>query len=650
MAEQPHQIFISYSRQDVDFARRLMAAFGARGWTVFLDARMPGGIDWQDELDAAIDAARAVVVIWSARSMQSDHVRSEVARAYQRGTLVPVRMEAIEPPAAFARLQCVDLSSWNGADCPPELMMALEARFSGQPLGIAQNEAERRHAEIDAKLDAVLARLDASGTTARAADDGLARDTILKLARRLRPEETLDFERAVAEVERAVDVALDLIRAGQRGSNADAFVDAVLRRVAQRVRQADFDGAAHELDAELLKIDERAQQLDRDRVILLERAIEVDIVRRNPQSAAKRILHLTTLKHPYDRVAKLEAMSGQWNQYRDEGVQRGINLSLDIAIGIARLALSICATSDELGDWHSAHAVALSQRGERDSGPNRLTEAVAANRAALEEHKRERTPLKWAMIQMNLGNALANLGERETGTGRLEEAASAYREALKEYTRKRSPLDWARTQMNLGCTLTSLGERGGGTAYFEEAVLALRAALEERTRVRAPLEWASAQLNLGNVLRILGERESGTARLEEAVAAFRAVLEVHTRERTPLLWAGTQMNLGGALVALGARESGTERFREAASIYRAALEETTRDRVPIEWARMQWGLGIALAALGAREGGTERLQEAISIYRAVLEELTRARAPHYHDRVRHSLAAALTLLNSRRKG
>src|SRR5215213_6794316 len=78
-------------------------------------------------------------------------------------------------------------------------------------------------------------------------------------------------------------------------------------------------------------------------------------------------------------------------------------------------------------------------------------------------------------------------GERESGTERLEEAIAAYRAALEEWTRERVPLDWATTQNNLGTALQALGERESGTARLEEAVAACRAALEEWTRERVPL-------------------------------------------------------------------------------------------------------------------------------------------------------------------
>ena len=50
---------------------------------------------------------------------------------------------------------------------------------------------------------------------------------------------------------------------------------------------------------------------------------------------------------------------------------------------------------------------------------------IAAYHAALEERRRERVPLQWAMTQNNLGTALSTLGERESGTGCLEEAVAA---------------------------------------------------------------------------------------------------------------------------------------------------------------------------------------------------------------------------------
>ena len=51
---------------------------------------------------------------------------------------------------------------------------------------------------------------------------------------------------------------------------------------------------------------------------------------------------------------------------------------------------------------------------------------------ALKDWTRDRNPHYWAMAQHNLGRALWALGSRESGVERLEEAVAAHRAALEE--------------------------------------------------------------------------------------------------------------------------------------------------------------------------------------------------------------------------
>jgi hypothetical protein len=74
------------------------------------------------------------------------------------------------------------------------------------------------------------------------------------------------------------------------------------------------------------------------------------------------------------------------------------------------------------------------------------------------------------MTQNNLGLALWTLGERESGTQHLTEAVAAFRAALQERTRARVPLGWATTQNNLGNVLRDLGTRTHDTNQLCEAL------------------------------------------------------------------------------------------------------------------------------------------------------------------------------------
>jgi hypothetical protein len=96
----------------------------------------------------------------------------------------------------------------------------------------------------------------------------------------------------------------------------------------------------------------------------------------------------------------------------------------------------------------------------------------------LNERTRERVPLDWAMMQSNLGLALARLGEREAGTAKLEEAVAVQREALKERTRERVPLQWATSIGREGFALMLLAERRGDALMAETALSQINEAFE----------------------------------------------------------------------------------------------------------------------------------------------------------------------------
>jgi hypothetical protein len=110
--------------------------------------------------------------------------------------------------------------------------------------------------------------------------------------------------------------------------------------------------------------------------------------KRDPAAVARRI----------ESIAGLDATDGNpvWSQkYRErfdafyaEGGEKGINLSLEVAIELARRMLASARNSDEHGTAFILLGNALCALGERESGTARLEEAVAAYRAALEEYTR----------------------------------------------------------------------------------------------------------------------------------------------------------------------------------------------------------------------------------------------------------------------
>jgi hypothetical protein len=140
----------------------------------------------------------------------------------------------------------------------------------------------------------LLEALDERGDTAKAASGGLDRDTIIKLARRIKPDEALDFDRAMAELDNAVNIALDVIAKGERRSKEDDFVKDVLARVAERTKAGEFDRAVQEVDAGLAELDQREKEqrdnMQRSRIALLEASSRTSCAATRPQSRGASVI------------------------------------------------------------------------------------------------------------------------------------------------------------------------------------------------------------------------------------------------------------------------------------------------------------------------------------------------------------------------
>lgn len=87
-----NQIFISYSRKDVEFARQLTESFAAQNMESWVDWEdIPPSVDWIKEIEKGIEETDFFVFIVSPDSIRSDACAQEVAHAILNGKrIVPV--------------------------------------------------------------------------------------------------------------------------------------------------------------------------------------------------------------------------------------------------------------------------------------------------------------------------------------------------------------------------------------------------------------------------------------------------------------------------------------------------------------------------------------------------------------------------------
>lgn len=105
-------IFISYAREDRERAADLARALENRGWSVWWDRKIPPGKAFSQMIEAELESAKCVIVLWSNNSIKSEWVVNEAELAAKRGSLIPAIIEAVRPPLGFSSIQSVDLTHW----------------------------------------------------------------------------------------------------------------------------------------------------------------------------------------------------------------------------------------------------------------------------------------------------------------------------------------------------------------------------------------------------------------------------------------------------------------------------------------------------------------------------------------------------------
>jgi len=107
-------IFLSYNREDQARAKLFAEAFEAQGFSVWWDVGLRTGEAYDEVTETALRTAKAVVVLWSKKSVQSRWVRAEATLADRNKTLVPCMIEPCERPIMFELTQTAELSHWQG--------------------------------------------------------------------------------------------------------------------------------------------------------------------------------------------------------------------------------------------------------------------------------------------------------------------------------------------------------------------------------------------------------------------------------------------------------------------------------------------------------------------------------------------------------
>jgi len=108
---QKKYVFLSYSRTDTKFAKRLANDLKNHDFDVWMDqTHIPGGKHWDNNIEEALKNSFVVVVVVSPASVSSENVKDEISFAKKRDIpIVPAVYKEAETPLGWDRLQWIEL-------------------------------------------------------------------------------------------------------------------------------------------------------------------------------------------------------------------------------------------------------------------------------------------------------------------------------------------------------------------------------------------------------------------------------------------------------------------------------------------------------------------------------------------------------------
>ena len=181
------RVFLSYAREDIDAARELAEQIAHAGHDVWWDRHLHGGSRFVAEIDKALKDAEAVVVLWTAASVESAWVQDEAAEGRDKGRLVPASLGSAKPPLGFRQFHTVVIGEMNGrerADGIDELLDAI-----GRTCGSDPSESKAAVAQASGKTQrrasiCVLPFMNMSGEPEQEYfSDGISEDIVTDLSK-----------------------------------------------------------------------------------------------------------------------------------------------------------------------------------------------------------------------------------------------------------------------------------------------------------------------------------------------------------------------------------------------------------------------------------------------------------------------------------
>lgn len=126
------KVFISYSRQDLNFVQGFAQALMSNGVDVWWDlSSLQGGDNWTNEIPQAIENCDLCIVVLSPNAVQSEWVQKEYTYALNhKKRIIPILHQACKIPFALVNINVIDV---QGSSYQKGLEQILQLARAGAP-------------------------------------------------------------------------------------------------------------------------------------------------------------------------------------------------------------------------------------------------------------------------------------------------------------------------------------------------------------------------------------------------------------------------------------------------------------------------------------------------------------------------------------
>ena len=159
-------VFISYKREDHARVDRLASLLSDLGVSVWHDAALGAGEDWQAQIEGIAKQARTILVCWTPAAEHSLWMQRELRIGLERNVLVLAKLKSCEPPKKLAHYHFADLCDWQEGLDHQGLRQIVSGLDRHLDKGLAAKLEERvggQNPEAVSKLRALLVSIARAG-------------------------------------------------------------------------------------------------------------------------------------------------------------------------------------------------------------------------------------------------------------------------------------------------------------------------------------------------------------------------------------------------------------------------------------------------------------------------------------------------------